>query len=602
MQRWVWAGGVAIATCFCVFWLPFLFPPPYFAGVSAANVAGFNNKIAAVSAAAIAVMVGLAAWRMRWSPCGVAERTEAGEREPVPLDRWLVFGVTLLGGALIAFYARLAFIAHVPYPGDAAYFIGQMNAVADYHRKLYTEVEFPYGPLLLYIPIWLRAILSPLHVTLAGAYFSVLVMEQMAGVWLLAYTLGNLPIARKLKLVIFLVCTLQMVQLALGLNYTLFRFVMPFATFLFAVKRRRPGTVAALLAAGEALNLAISPEMGFAFGAGAVAYGVCRLVTEGRVWLTAVVAPLIGAAAFLLIVGTGYLRMLALFSQGAYNLIVEPLPYVLLFLIALVWLVPLMLAQFFRQHRPEAPVLAALFVISVALLPVAFGRADPGHVFFNGLGIYLLSMVAISSYRHAQQIAWTVAVAGVLVWTAFLGVMWFQYQARMVLHYDVLHYGSREMKDMAVRFTREISPTAAARYMSATFDDDQPIDMGKLHAIVGDAPVATPSGVTLVVEEQLKRSGQYRPSFYWYYVGVLDSSGETRRIHEFNQSRWALIPTGAREKLDETPAALGQMTGIRLPYRSKRPPYVAGERFYENLQANWQAVGQVDGYTVYRRR
>ena len=39
--------------------------------------------------------------------------------------------------------------------------------------------------------------------------------------------------------------------------------------------------------------------------------------------------------------------------------------------------------------------LGALFVFSVALLPVALGRDDPGHVFFSGFGIYLLSLVAI---------------------------------------------------------------------------------------------------------------------------------------------------------------------------------------------------------------
>ncbi len=596
MQRWIWAGGVAVFTCFAVFVLPFLFPPPYFEGVSAANVAGFNNKIAAISAVGMSVIVAVAAWRMRWSSA------EPLEEQSTPLNRWLVSGAALLGGALLAFYARLAFIAHVRYPGDAAYFIGQMSAVADYHRTLYTGVEFPYGPLVLYLPIWLRSLLSPLHISLAGAYFTVLVLEQMAGVWAVAYVLDNLPIARRLKAIVFLAYAVQMLQVGLGLNYALLRFAMPLASLVFAAKRRRPWAVAGLIAGGQALNLAISPEMGFAFGAGAVAYGLYRAATGGRQWIAAIIAPVIGTAAFLLAVGPAYLRMLELFSRGAYNLIVEPLPYVLLFLIALVWLAPIMLAEFFRQHRPEAPLLAGLFVISVALLPVAFGRADPGHVLFNGLGIYLLSMVAISSYRHSQRTAWTVAVFVVLLWTGFINARVFQYQARMVVHYDVLHYGSGAMKDMAVRFTRKISPTAASRYMSASFSDDQPFDLAKLQAIVGDSPVATPCGVSLQVEEALKRSGQYRPGFYWYYVGILDASAEARRIRDFNESQWALIPAGEKELLRESPSVLGQITGIALPYRSKRPPYVAGERFYANLEANWRAVGDVDGYTVYRRR
>ena len=78
--------------------------------------------------------------------------------------------------------------------------------------------------------------------------------------------------------------------------------------------------------------------------------------------------------------------MLKLFARGIANFIVEPIPYILVFLFALVWLVPVTLARFFREGRQEAPLLAALYVFSVALLPVAFGRAEPGHVFSAVLG------------------------------------------------------------------------------------------------------------------------------------------------------------------------------------------------------------------------
>ena len=52
-QRWYFPLCILLATCFGVFLLPFLLPPPYLAGVSAANVAGFNNKVAALAAAAL---------------------------------------------------------------------------------------------------------------------------------------------------------------------------------------------------------------------------------------------------------------------------------------------------------------------------------------------------------------------------------------------------------------------------------------------------------------------------------------------------------------------------------------------------------------------
>ena len=59
-------------------------------------------------------------------------------------------------------------------------------------------------------------------------------------------------------------------------------------------------------------------------------------------------------AAFFLLAGDGYLRMLKLFARGIANFVVEPNPYILVFLFALVWLVPLTLARFFRGHARSA--------------------------------------------------------------------------------------------------------------------------------------------------------------------------------------------------------------------------------------------------------
>ena len=61
-------------------------------------------------------------------------------------------------------------------------------------------------------------------------------------------------------------------------------------------------------------------------------------------------APMTATAAFLLLAGAGYLRMLKLFARGIANFVVEPTPYMLVFLFALVWLAPVMLARFFRMR------------------------------------------------------------------------------------------------------------------------------------------------------------------------------------------------------------------------------------------------------------
>jgi hypothetical protein len=54
--------------------------------------------------------------------------------------------------------------------------------------------------------------------------------------------------------------------------------------------------------------------------------------------------------------------------------------------------------------------------MSLALLPAGFGRADPGHVFWNGIAILILSAVAISSKSVWQQMAWAGCLVIVFGW------------------------------------------------------------------------------------------------------------------------------------------------------------------------------------------
>ena len=137
-----------------------------------------------------------------------------------------------------------------------------------------------------------------------------------------------------------------------------------------------------------------------AFAAGACFYAICMIARNGAAWIPALIAPFVGAGAFLPVAGPNYLDSMRKFSHGDFNLVVEPLGYIILFLIATVWLVPRMLAGTFRQRRPEALLLASLFVVCLALVPPAFGRCDPLHVFFNGAGMFVLASVAICAYSQ----------------------------------------------------------------------------------------------------------------------------------------------------------------------------------------------------------
>ena len=262
---------------------------------------------------------------------------------------------------------------------------------------------------------------------------------------------------------------------------------------------------------------------------------------------------------------------------------VEPLPYMLVFLFALVWLVPASLACFFRQRRPEAPMLAALYLVSLALLPAALGRADPGHVFFNGLSVFVLSIVAISSKRLWQQIIWGSCITMMFLWMCSINIRGGLFQISPVVRGTAAIYGIALPK----------------RHSGNPQMSDAGFSLNGLQTIVGHDPVATPEEIPLSVEESLRKSGQYTPAFYMFGMGILDRGGEERDIQEFNSSKWALIPKGVKRGWAEVPEDLTYALGYSFHYRTKWPVYVVGQRFEKNLAENWRVRGNVGQFIVY---
>jgi len=482
------------------------------------------------------------------------------------------------------------------YWSDVSYFVNQISMYADYHRQLYSQVQFPYGPLLYYPVSLLRSALSHWNVSLEVSYLVILCLQQFLGVCLLAYVVNALPMSRGWKIFALACFGIWALQPNLGLNYTLFRFMSPTAALIFCIRRKTPLRVAVLFIVGAVFALGVSPEMGFAFTAGAMAYAVLRVWRSGIAWLPAVFTPLLGCVAFLLLIGKPYLTMLGLFAHGTYNQIVEPLPHTLIVLFALVWLVPTMLAHRFRQHEEDAFVLAACFVVSLALLPVAFGRADPIHVLFDGAPVLLLSMPAIASYSRKKQIVWGVCMAA----TVFFGL------ARAYRGYQISIVGivctdiAQHPDSIVMRGLQRVSPSLARKALKDQIVQ-QPLDMDALRKLVGNNPVATPFTLSLLAENQLKAAGLYRPDTYFFMFAVFDDSDEVRKIDEFNQAKWALVKNDGFLYSEDQSAADVYM-GIPLPYRPKRPSYVIGKKFADNLKSRWEPVGVIGDYTVYRQQ
>lgn len=590
------ALGIALVACFGVFLLPFLLPPAPIAAVSAANCGGFNNRVAVLAAALISMaMLGLAV-RLDWKmPAPQPQDCARMSRRRVLL--YVAVFASLASVLDIAIYA-----SGLRYLSDFGYFLEQMSKAADYHRHLYAQLEFPYGPLLFYPPIWLSGLLVHFARPLAIAHVFLLLLHQVGGVLLLAYVMQRLPIKSSLRRWMFPLLMLFGISLNAAPNYALLRFVAPLACLLCCVHQRRPRSALLFSFIAEVAMLATSPEMGFAFAAGVAAYSLLTAWTEKSLrWVAVALSPVLGSAAFLIVVGPDYLSMLRAFSGGALNLSVEPQPYTLLYLAGVVALAPLTVVSFWRQRRPEWILLAAFYVVGLALLPVALGRSDAGHIVLNGLSIFLLMLVAASGWLANRLRGFSVLLVLTLLFSLGVAINVFLAPLRLVAGVDVIRYGPASMRDYFLRGQGSAQQQFAARIEKDPSAVYPSFDIQALRSLTAGAAVITPAKVTPSIEAALKKNAMYIPDYYAYLTAIINTESEQREIAQVNSQQWMLLPDGGFSFLVKTPETARWIAGLPFPYHQRRAPFVAGQLLQQNLEKNWMSIKKIDGYTLYRR-
>jgi hypothetical protein len=403
---------------------------------------------------------------------------------------------------------------------------------------------------------------------MGAAYMVALAALQLVGFSLLFYVLQALPMHRSLKLAALLLITVGSLVPLLGINYAVLRFMLPFAVLVWLAPQKRLVRALAIAGLGELVQCITSPEMALAFAAGVVAYSVYRAMTEGCRWLWLPVACVAGAEVFARLVGRDYFLTFGRFAHGEYNLIVEPLPHLLLLTLAAVVLAPLAVAGAVRARSPRAGMLLGVFAAALTLLAPALGRCDPIHAFFNGLGLYLLAFVAVDTAAPAWRRAWVIAFTLIVVLTQMVNFKVYKDELRTALHRSVP-------------------------------DPDQGIDVAALKRALGGSPVTAPFLAPQQVLDELTAAGLYQPV---YSSTLWDLRAEQDEIAQIRLSRFALAPTvpvHAYEPIDNT--RIKRIERLGFVYRERNPPFYVGPPIYEELAKHWMPVGRFGEFTLYRR-
>src|SRR6187402_690957 len=248
----------AIASLFAliaaaVYFVPYLVPVTQPTN-SLSYLAGYSNR------AAVVLLV-LGSLGFAFYTKGEVARVEEGESDL----SIRVLLLSLFSFALLCIGRRYVSMHHFP-GGEAQFFLDRQQLLAS-GEKLYRQIDFMYGPLLLY-PGYLLA--KWMGISQVSGYYLWWMAQWMAGVtmtWLFCRFV-DIGKSRRLTLYLFLLIPQISSLKDEGSNYTPVRLFCA-ATLIIAVmyvwkRTGDPIRLALAAVAASALGLAVSPEQGLA--------------------------------------------------------------------------------------------------------------------------------------------------------------------------------------------------------------------------------------------------------------------------------------------------------------------------------------------------
>ena len=388
----------AAAALTAILYVPYFFSPQ--PSASDSYVFGYNNRIG------VALLLLFSIAGAIWTKgCGLTLRSAAATKNVSFRTLWVCMGITFTGCiAMILFAGRFGGILESSYEIDRVWLLSQ-------GKVPYIDFEWPFGVFFLYGPLWLTKIL---HLSVIQSYDLFWTLASVAGIGLLFATVNLVDYASERKTPIFLLlyaATLLSIGL-MGTHYTMLRYATPFLFILliYKVSSRGKGTGSQFRAAALALCftvclLLLSPEMAVAH-----AFACMLLLFPRRSAISPIpmrpylyVAMLAG---LVVIFGSAFkLHVLdtLIASGGGADSFPILFSSAVLFFFAVVFLCACAIVQRWSQSGPNDNSVA-LILVSIPLLAAALGRCAPGHILWNGMGLFLAASFYASSSRRPWKL------------------------------------------------------------------------------------------------------------------------------------------------------------------------------------------------------
>lgn len=612
-----WILAVVAIVLLFVFVVPWLMPVRIAPIQSDSQAVGFSNRTAMIGlAAGVFAMFLLARRNVRTGVSMLISTSGPAKQERVSPK--LVVATILVTFLVVA--ALGAILQDQPV-GDAGYFIDRLLRVTAGGAP-YSQIEFSYGPILIYSLQLSWRLLAWTGLSAFTVYYGWVAAGYALGLMLTAYLLNRLQVTRTLRNVTLVVIGgMTLLLPSLGVNYSALRFLPPYALLLWVLGRRTASTggtlqgALALLAVMAAAG--VSPEMGGALLVGLVV-SLAILARDDKAHLRSLLILLSGIAlvgAVLVTTGAG---TVVAFAGGAYYFPVLPGPPAIAFvgtMLLLAWEVG---AIADTSDARSSAIHVGWLAIAVVLIAPALGRADVGHVFWNGLGASLACMAVVHQRwgRAGMYLGATAtAFAGVLL--AYTIVVYVPALTQRGVHSVLI---SRP-RAVFVANTLNQSPEVWVRRWTAE-EAARTSEHLAAEGLKSLRDVSYPGRLKNEVGTLLAESGQLVPGYY-SPASALSAADFQKAALQLEAARTMVLPTQSLSRyltaakggvpdsdgvIMKVPVSMagrswwGTLTGVPTELKPRYAVLDPAASFGALLKRDWVAEESFGVYTVLRRR
>lgn len=341
--------------------------------------------------------------------------------------------------------------------------------------------------------------------------------------------------------------------------------------------------------------LSVSPEVGLVYVICQSAGFLFRLARHEAGYLPCLLSTLATVPICWIALTPGYLATLFMFAKGGANFPLVPSMFVILFLGALFYTIPIAFGELRNHPRdPQSPLLLVLALHPLLTLPAALGRSDAGHIMLNGVGVFLLTFALLSRRSLWATRFFTIAVLVVFGAASQFSSFWL--------------------------YAGYLKPAFAALAGRARPQEEasSALNVLKLDRLSG---IATPLGVDRSTEDQLRAKGLFVSLYYPDTFDMGTPEHVEKQILGFKNVNYLLIPmeflqfrssqeidslwfndTFRRQLEEPQQTLMRQVLLFPVAYKIKRKPYLPDLELAKYILSHYKPLRAGAGYALMVRK